>query len=327
MFTIKGIIYFVYHNWAYSLGILLISFILLEYFFGKKYGKYINYVNNIHWYILIGGAFKKWKTRFLALLCKEAQKIDKFVISNFANWYNQLRFSSLQDFQNILNDIMIISEYQNFDDQQIIEIYGDFWKEKLKEKIQERKNIRKKYWYIPYNWRFTEFFIAGDEFHAYFYSRDAMSNFSGKKKQLNITLHQVRHFNVQGAFATQEIDELDKKFRNLANFEIATYSKLGDIILGWDLYKYNINKKYKEDEKQFNKINKVPIFWYNGYAINNLISYINGHYFKWIFKIFKIKKVYSELKFFSKSNVNPNISIYEVGDLINKLNLFYKLKI
>lgn len=167
----------------------------------------------------------------MSLFAKEARARGKFVITNFANGYKHLRFMSVRDLYLLLVDIMVVSEYQNHSDEEIKKVYDGMGEEYMKKKLKERAMLRKKYPYIPNNGRATEFWLGGDEFHAYFYSRLAMSNFSGEFKDFNVLLHQVRHFNLQGVFATQELDDLDKKFRTLANYEIETFDWLGGIIM------------------------------------------------------------------------------------------------
>jgi len=89
--------------------------------------------------------------------------------------------------------------------------------------------------------------------------------------------------------------------------------------MGWDIYSYNSKRKYDEEEKQYYKINRIPVITANGYVINKLILKIN---FKFLLPLqrefermkikfdFAIKKVYYQLKFHSKSNVNPTLDIY-----------------
>jgi len=107
---------------------------------------------------------------------------------------------------------MVISEYQNYADTEIDDVYAGMGKKYMTKKRRERAILRVKFPYIPFNGEITELFLGGDEWHAYFYSRNAMSNFAGDNRDFNITLHQARHFNLQGVFATQELDDLDKKF-------------------------------------------------------------------------------------------------------------------
>lgn len=331
----KVLIAYIVHYWAFILAFIVIFSIISNIILEKNYWKYLKFVKNIHWYILIWWAFNNWKTRLLTLLAKEASKVWKFIITNFSNWYNNLRFSSKNDFWRLVNDIMIISEYQNYNDDEILEVYEGMWKEFIMKKIKEREFIRRKYPFIPYNTYPTEFFIWGDEWHAYFFSREAMSNFTGESKDWNITLHQIRHFNAQWVFATQEIEDLDKKFRTLATYEIDTYDKLKWILVGWNIFKYNWKKKYIEEEKEFNRINRLPIIDFNGYVLNKIVDKINYVYFDKINKLLlKLKinkklfitKRFYQLKFFSKSNVNPKLDIYKSKDLFVSMNKYYKAK-
>lgn len=336
MHITKFIVQWIVINWLPLLSWLTAFAFVMNRLLGYQYGKYVKYVQNIHGYILIGGAFNKGKTRLLSLLAREARHIGKFIITNFSNGYNHLRFSSLKDFQLLLNDIMVISEYQNYGDDEIDEVYAGMGKKYMTKKRRERAILRVKYPYIPFNGEITEFFLGGDEWHAYFYSRNAMSNFAGENRDFNITLHQARHFNLQGVFATQELDDLDKKFRTLATYEIETYEKLGGALMGWDIYSYNSKRKYDEEEKQYFKINRLPVITANGYVINKMVQKLNFRVLMPLakelsrFKIkidLTIKKVYYQLRFHSKSNVNPTLDIYDKGALFKAVNEFYKSKL
>ena len=106
--------------------------------------------------------------------------------------------------------------------------------------------------------------------------------------------------------------------------------------MGWDIYSYNSKRKYDEEEKQYFKINRLPVITANGYVINKLFQKIN---FKFLIPLekelarmkikmdLKIKKVFYQLKFHSKSNVNPTLDIYDKGQLFKVLNEFYKAKL
>ena len=87
------------------------------YFYSKRV--YGGYLYTKHGYILIGGKFDNGKTRLLAQFASDVhEKLHTFVISNYYNGYSFLQFSSFDDFCNILDDLLLLGEYQNFTTQE-----------------------------------------------------------------------------------------------------------------------------------------------------------------------------------------------------------------
>jgi DNA helicase HerA-like ATPase len=84
-------------------------------------------------------------------------------------------------------------------------------------------------------------------------------------------MHQIRHFNTSFILASQKISHIDNRIRELASYEIETNNKK-------IFRKYNLYHGYKEirdeKEKNFDKINRVPILKINPYEINFLIKKI-----------------------------------------------------
>lgn len=302
----------------------------------RKYGKYL-YTK--HGYILIGGKFENGKTRLLAQFASELyEKPDTFVLSNYYNGYSFISWSSFADFVNILDDLLLLGEYQNFNNTEAKEI-----QEKFPNYFSEdERNSMKKYKYIPSSGKHCDFIMEGDEFHQYLYSRNSMSNFGGDDgEKLLQTMHQVRHYNLLCILATQDLDDLDNKLRKLASYEIDTLNFFG-VVFGYNFFLYELNKRKtqrEDDKREFRKINKFPILFLNGYSLNHIIDDMENLWNKWDKKTMnKWNKVFGKnyifypvvfkrfkaLDFQSKFNVKIQKSIYEKGDLFRKLNEHYK---
>jgi len=154
-------------------------------------------------------------------------------------------------------------------------------------------------------------------------------------------MHQVRHYNTLAILATQDLDDLDNKLRKLASYEIDTLNFFG-VVFGYNFFRYELNKRktQKEDDKrEYRIINKFPILFLNGYALNFIIEdfekKLNGirkyfiqkynHTFgkNYIYKPVIYEK-FKQLDFESKFNVKIEKDIYEKGSLFVKLNNHYK---
>lgn len=317
-------------------------FIAIIYFVKQKnnFKKSKNFLKSKNWFIVLDWKFEAWKTRFMTAMAEESQKSGRFVLSNFYNWYSFLKWNSLEDLRKLLYDVWLLWEYQNFTDEEFEKIYKQDWTENLKTKLKERKEIRKKYKYIPKDGYHNNFLIEGDEFQNYMFNRWAMTNFSGENKNLLKLFHQVRHFNSLIILWTQNSDELDVKFRRLSSFYINTGEKMGGLFFSYNVYEFITDKENNLDLNKAYKFTKVPVFILNKYFLNEIIN--NFEYFlnrfeeieekiNYIFKrtIFTrriIKKKFNQLKFHTKYNVNPDINTYTEGDLFRKLNTFYKNK-
>lgn len=279
------------------------------------------------WFIILDWKFKAGKTRFMTNLQKDATEYIN--IGNFWTWYTHIRFNSMNDLINLLLDIQELSEYQNYDIEDIKIIYKAEWLNAINNKLESRKKLNK-YKHIPHDGYYTKFLWCCDEFQNLFFSRNALSNFSGANKVLLKLLHQVRHMNSLFVFATQNADELDIKFRRLSTFYVNTWRKANDWLYWYDVYFFANNSiGRKMDESEMTKINKAPIIKINKYKLNNIIIKIN-HFFlnlkrKYKFlKLFKIKFVFDELQFNTKFNCNPDYDIYKPWYIFEFLNDFYK---
>lgn len=319
-------------NWYYTIWLLILivyfSFLIISL---KNYWKYSRFLLKKYWFCLIGWEFNNWKTRLLTQIGDTAIEKNKFVISNYYYWKAFLNFSSVNDLRLLINDLLYLWEYQNHTDNEIKEIYKNYGNWFLKEIEKKRKEFRKKYKYIPYNNKYVcNFVLLWDEFHQYFYSRDALVNFKWDNKDFLTTLHQVRHYNVFCALATQDLEDLDLKFRKLASYEIDTVQKW-NLLFWFNLFRYKA--KRSEDDKQFLKINRLPILKINNYSVNIILwnierklnIIINKYWF--IKKLFKKNiefKKFNELQFKTKFNVNIKHSIYKENELFEKLNDFFK---
>lgn len=164
--------------------------------------------------MLIGGLFNAGKTRLLTKFA-ESVRNRAFVCANFFYGHNFCPWSSKADLSRLLDDLLFLGEMQNFSKDERKAIRSQFPNFPTEKAISE---FKKKYKHIDVDTGYHyDFFVPGDEFHQYFINRDAMQNFTGEMgKRFNQTLHQVRHFNVLCALATQEIENLDLKFRQLA---------------------------------------------------------------------------------------------------------------
>lgn len=306
--------------------------------FKKNYSKANAFLAYKTGMIILDGLFNAWKTRLMTTLAKERKARQTFVLSNFWNWYTNIFWSSLLDLQNLLEDLLLLWEFQNFTDEDIKRMYMPMKNNIYKEKMEIRKNIKKQYKNIPFDWYFCNFLILWDEFQNYFYNREAMRNFTGDKKRFLTLLHQVRHFNSLLIFWTQNASELDVKFRKLSSLYVNTFEKLNNLIYWYNVYSFTIDRDNNLDIDKAKKYNKVPIFKLNKYALNNFIwkyllfvnrlnyfhDKINTLFKKDIFWKRNINFRFDALKFHTKFNVNPEYSIYTKWDLFKYLDNYFK---
>lgn len=296
-------------------------------------------------FVLIWGLFAKGKTRMLSMIALLWKKLKQevFIISNFDNWYSDIFYSSLDDFINILDDLIFLWDYQNFSHYDRNEIlkkfpsyFGKIEKDENGKIINPFEEFKKKYKFIPTNWYHNNFLLLWDEFHQYFYNTDSAFFATEKGRKLLQTLHQIRHYNTFAVLATQELDELALKFRKLASYEIETETLAGGFLFNSFIYERNRKNKYSSetaDEKEYRKINKKPIYFWNNYLINQFSFILNKiliFFYRKIWKyegdFFRIIPKKEELKFKSKFNVKTNIDTYIKGSIFEKINEFYKIK-
>ena len=137
----------------------------------------------------------------------------------------------------ILEDLATLGEVQNFDEEKIKTMYAK--RKGMDYRIARIAAFRKAYPNIPVGTGYhSRFVLVGDEFAQYFPNRNAMSNFSGPKKKYNTWLHQVRHFNTLMLLATQNVDHIDLRFRELTQFFIKVWGAFGDILMCAQPYIY-----------------------------------------------------------------------------------------
>lgn len=325
---------------TYWIQLFFLLLIILYFKFKTNYKKSDAFLKSKTGFIVLDGKFWTWKTRFMAQLAKESLPKWIFVLSNFYNWYNFIKWNSLEDLKNILYDVWLLGEYQNYTDAELKAIYCEDWKAVEKEKFKIRRELKKKYKYIPSNWFSNRFMVLGDEFQNYFFNRGAMSNFSGDNKNLLKLFHQVRHFNTMLILGTQNSDELDVKFRRLSSYYVNTGEKMGGLFYYYNVYQFITDRENNLNLEKAQKFTKVPVIKLNYYALNGFIKWyerkINRLNFlnKYVNKIVRFKLLternikyrFWQLKFHTKYNVNPDIHTYKSGDIFKKLNDYYKDK-
>jgi len=145
-------------------GVYLVYMVVMYFYTKTTYGKYLYDRFGI---ILIGGKFNSGKTRLLSQFASDVSvRKNTFVISNFYNAYSFCSFSSFSDFVLILDDLLLLGEYQNFSGEDLKNIknkFGDYFT------AEDRKEVSK-YKYIPKEGKdVCNFVIMGDEFHQYLY--------------------------------------------------------------------------------------------------------------------------------------------------------------
>lgn len=75
-------------------------------------------------YTVIDGKFSDGKTRFLTLTAQEAKKRGMFVICNYFNAYEDVRWNTKGDLIRVLKDLWLLGEYQNYSEQEIRDMYA-----------------------------------------------------------------------------------------------------------------------------------------------------------------------------------------------------------
>jgi len=310
------LIKYLFANYFWSIVFIIAFIVIMKY--KKDFTKAGEFIKNKFGMIILDGKFWKWKNRFMVQLQKESIEKWYFVLSNFYSWHTFQRWNSLNDLRNLLYDIWLIWEYQNFTDEDIRIMYLWEWKKSIAKKMRERKKIRKLYKFIPASGFYNKFLITCDEFQNLFFSRGAMSNFSGENEDFLKLLHQVRHYNTLMIFATQEASELDVKFRRLSSYYIRVFDKINELIYWYNVFEFKIDKENNMNLEQAKRFTKVPVWKINGYKLNIFINKIE----KIIRK--KIKYRFKQLPFQNKFNANPENSIYKPWDMQRKLNEYYK---
>jgi hypothetical protein len=316
-------------SWLFALNQFIILFFIFLFFIIffitgiiKSKQMYNKFLSISSWIIFIWGMFGQGKTWLLAHIWSLIyNQKNTFFIANFKNSYSFINYSSFEDFCNILDDLLILGDYQNFNFSEKEEIKKEFpWYFEI-----SFTEFEKKYKYIPKNLP-CRFVVAGDEFHQYLYNRFAMVNFSWEHwKKLLSTLHQVRHYNTLLILSTQNVFKIDEALRVLCSYTIETSKNT--FWFRFDIFNF-LNDKEKIEEQK--KINKFPLINFNFFELNEIINLINNFIKKFRKKILKkedekfLIKNFKTLKFESKFNVKIWKSIYKKWDLFKKLNYHYK---
>jgi hypothetical protein len=286
--------------------------------FQKKFETSSAFIGLQKWYVILDGKFERGKTRFLTLMSRDAREKNMFVLCNFYNKYEDIRWSSIPDLINLLSDLWLLGECQNHTEDDIKLMYAKEWKARVKEKLDQIRKIKRRYKSIPYNGFFSRFFIAGDEMQNIFYNRESMTNFTGDKKPLLKLLHQIRHYNGLAAFALTDVSEIDIKFRKIASFYISFTEFMSDLFIKYIVYRFDVDKENNFDMEKATKVTRVPVVKFNGYQANKIINKIEQFIKK------RIKFRFQELGFFSKFNADPDHSCYTPWYLFEYLNTYYK---
>lgn len=202
----------------------------------------------------------KGKTRLMAQIARDCKTDMTIISSNFFHEYGDIFFSSFNDFCKLERDIAIFWLHQNFTISQKMAIQKKFpWYFDVPE---ETKKVIKKI-----KWKY-DFLTLGDEFYAYLFNRNFMSNFAkGTGKQLLIDLHQTRHARQTMILASQSADSLDHDTRELAHNEIEVKSWFLDLIYGFDIQRYLNKYEQKTLGLEFQKVNKIPYLFFNFYLV------------------------------------------------------------
>lgn len=280
----------------------------------------------------------------MAMLAKHIKKLhpNTIIIGNNINAYTDIYFSSFSDFCDILDELQLIGEIQNFDKKDIKEIEKYFWKEYLKtpdDFLEFEKDFKK------VGSKKNKFVILGDEFHQYLYSRFFQTNFSGEKwKKLLETMHQVRHHNTLMILATQELDTLDVSLRSLASYEIETKKWLFWLFYWFSNFIF-LNTKTRDETAKNKEFRKVSTFVFNNFnfvyfhfiknlnckikKLNIFLEIVQKYLFKKInkywynfyktFEFKEFKEVEKELNFNTKFNVKITKNIYKKWTIIQKI--------
>ncbi len=276
--------------WAVDIIFFVMIWLLfLTYLKNEKY--YKNWFLKKHCVYTVGWLPGEWKTRFLTKISWEIKENSKnsIIYSNYYNKNSDLFFSSMSDFIALQKDIEVLWVFLNFDIWEKKEIEKHFknyfsidkFYDKDEKDTQKQKIINKLKAIQKLNIKIDVLGLC-DEFHLYLHNRSAMSNFSGEKgKKLLQMIHQTRHSKQLLLIATQDTDTLDLDIRQIADKEIEVKEWGNGLFYGFYLYKYlNLKLQNKEKNQFFQKINKFPFWFFNGFIFFNAIEKINKKFDK-----------------------------------------------
>lgn len=304
--------------------ILIIIYYLISWRKQKLY--YKNWLIKKYATYLLSGKTGKWKTRLMAQIARDCKSSMTIISSNFFHEYGDLFFSSFEDFCRLERDIAVFWLHQNFSISEKIAIQKKFpWYFEIDE---DTKKVIKKI-----KWKY-DFLTLGDEFYAYLFNRNFMSNFAkGTGKQLLIDLHQTRHARQTLILASQNADSLDHDTRELAHNEIEVKSWLLDLVYWFDIQRYLNKYEQKTLGLEFQKVNKIPYLFFNFYLVWKSIDDFcksfkrNLETFNFRWKKFRTNWIRTEWKLFEDSklkyetnyNVRVDIDTYKEWDLFSYL--------
>lgn len=287
---------------------------------------------------LVGGKPWNWKTRFMTRFMRDAKNEiwNIMIMSNWYNNYTDVFYSSKKDFINLQKEIYLLALHTNFSIDEKMEIEKAFgWYFNFDEETRKFKPLIQK---IKKLWIKVHNVTGGDEFHQYFHSRMAMSNFAKEEGQdLLGMMHQTRHSKQTLLLASQDTDALDLDFRQIADLEIEVKEWLFGFFYGFNLYSYlstkfqNLDKSrtFKKQTKfPFWNLNKFLLYWYFerinyifDVSQDKLFKFLNKHWNKNIYEKKKFDNPFMDWKLLYNTNFNvdKSISVYIPGTYLKKV--------
>ena len=271
----------------------------------------------------------EWKTRFLTKIGGEIKENSKnsIIYSNYYNENSDLFFSSMADFILLQRDIQALWLELNFDFEERKEIEKKFISYFSSDQEYTKRNAKKLKKIKDLNIKIDILGLC-DEFHLYLHNRSAMSNFSGEKwKKLLEMIHQTRHSKQLLLIATQDTDTLDLDLRQISDKEIEVKDFWNGLFYWFYLYKY-LNLKFQNKDKTlfFQKINKMPFWFFNWFIFFNAIKKINKKLDKLQKNIYYFinNKIFLKLnEKYKKNYYIKNNKILQLHPLFSKYNLPY----
>ena len=291
---------------------------------------------------LVWGKPGNWKTRFMTSFERDVKELFEeskeniMIMSNWFNNYTDIFYSSKEDFMNIQKEIYLLAMHTNFSPEEKREVENAFkWYFNFTNETKKFKHLIDK---IKEQWIKVHNVTCGDEFHQYFHSRLAMSNFAKEEGQTLLwRIHQTRHSHQTLVLATQDTDGLDLDFRQISDMEIDVKERAFWLFYGFNLYTYLSTKFQNLDKSRtFKKMTKFPFWKVNQYLLykyfeqfdiifvhfqKKLFNFLNKHWNKNIYELRHIKNPFErgKLLYNTNFNVDKTISVYKPGDYLKKV--------
>jgi len=117
----------------------------------------------------------------LSLLAKEAKEDGRFVLSNYYNTSEFLRWNSKKDLMHLMQDLLALGEMQNFTLDDVDKAYSGEGKDRVKDKKKAILSLRRRFPNIPHSGFSCRFLLEGDEMQNIFFSRGHSENFAGSE--------------------------------------------------------------------------------------------------------------------------------------------------